>query len=103
MSQTLQATALESLPSDDILTQISTLKKIKNNIAGHQLRKREYIQKGLIPSIVQVLHQAEACRSQHPDDALDILWAQAANVVTVIAHGQNNDPVQRNNRHADEK
>jgi hypothetical protein len=91
MAQSKHVASLRTLRTANVESQVSILRMIKNDIAGHELRKREYVQEGLILHVSQLLQRATSLHNPPNDSETDYdkLWAQAADVITVIAHGSN--------------
>ncbi|KAK5075812.1 hypothetical protein LTR70_009939 [Exophiala xenobiotica] len=64
----------------------ATLRTIKNSLTGHELRKIEYIEAGLLPSLDEYLHRYTRWTGKGSDDTEDAIWANAASVISVLAN-----------------
>ena len=57
------------------------LKAIKNDLIGHETRKREYIQAGILPALSQLLQISSI--EEHASTAI---WNEGTYIVTLLAH-----------------
>ena len=67
--------------SNNPTSQIEQLRKIKNALIGHELRKREYIRGGVLPVIADLL-----CNNQVLPEHQERLHIECANIVCILAH-----------------
>lgn len=77
----------------DIASEARILRKIKNDLAGHELRKIEYIRAGLIPALAEVLSTRTHHTGQGSTDAILItqvdeenVWWQASSIFIVLSN-----------------
>ena len=67
--------------SNNPTSQIEQLRKIKNALIGHELRKQEYIRAGVLPVIADLL-----CNGRILPEHQERLYIECANIVCVLAH-----------------
>lgn len=65
---------------------LATLRTIKNSLTGHELRKIEYIQAGLLPTLDEFLNDDSGWSVQVGDGTTDAIWSNAASIVSVLAN-----------------
>lgn len=79
--------------AQDIASEARILRRIKNDLTGHELRKIAYIRAGLIPALTEVLSarghhlsDAAATPSQQFRHHVEAVWWQASSVIIVLAN-----------------
>lgn len=73
--------------SNSVESQTATLRAIKNDLTGHELRKIEYIRGGLIPALSRVLQRAQT-ESADSNLGEETVWIQATNILGSLAYGE---------------
>lgn len=73
--------------------QSSALRRIKNDLTGHPLRKVEYIRNGLLPALAEILFKNLAeppitSAATQPKREDEIVFTHIAHIACVIASGR---------------
>jgi armadillo repeat-containing protein 8 len=96
-----QDLVLELEGATENTARISILRKLKNEIVGHELRKRECIKYGIVPIISQILLPSKRKTGKRVErdgshangfpsqsmNADEVVFIQATCIVGIIAHG----------------
>jgi len=64
----------------------ATLRTIKHSLTGHELRKIQYIEAGLLPRLDEYLHSSRVRPASESNDTDAAVWTNAASVISVLAN-----------------